>query len=106
LFDHYSERADCILGVLLKEDGGILERNPQYRLAFREFGTCLGIDCYGADEYLASRATAVVKFWEEYMEEVTADDLRPISLVMYAAALIPGGELKAFQNTLSVLMIS
>jgi hypothetical protein len=31
------------------------------------------------------------------MEEVTVDDLRPITLVMYAAALIPGGELNFFQ---------
>ena len=83
--------------MLLKEKGGILDRKPQHRLAFREFGTCLGIGCYGGDEYLASRAAAVVKFWEEYMKEVTADDLRPISLVMYAAALIPGGELKLFK---------
>jgi hypothetical protein len=90
--------------VLLKEKGGILDRKPQHRLAFREFGTCLGIGCYGSDEYLASRAAAVVKLWEEYMEEVTADDLRPISLVMYAAALIPGGELKLFRNKISVLM--
>jgi hypothetical protein len=84
--------------VLLKEKGGILDRSPQHRLAFREFGTCLGISCYGDDEYLASRAAAVVKFWEDYMEEVTADDLRPISLAMYAAALIPGGELKLFKR--------
>jgi hypothetical protein len=79
-------------GVLLGENGGILDRSPQHRLAFREFGTCLGIGCYGGGQYLVERAKAVVKFWEEYMEEVTADDLRPISLVMYATALIPGGE--------------
>lgn len=83
--------------VLLIENGGILDRSPQYRLAFREFGTCLGIGCYGGDEYLASRSMAVIKFWEEYMEEVTADDLRPISLVMYAAALMPGGKLNCYQ---------
>ncbi len=81
----------------MKESGGILDRSPQHRLAFREFGTCLGIGCYGGDEHLASRAVAVVNFWEQYMEEVTADDLRPITLVMYAAALIPGGELNFFQ---------
>lgn len=87
--------------MLLKEHGGILDRSPQYRLAFREFGTCLGIECYGGDEYLAGRVKAVIQFWEGYMEEVTADDLRPISLVMYAAAVIPGGELVSsiFENT-------
>ena len=46
---------------------------------------------------MASRAATVVKFREEYMEEVIADDLRPITLVMYAAALVPGGELKLFK---------
>lgn len=90
--------------MLLKEAGGILDRSPGRRLTFREFGTCLGIGCYGNDEYLASKAVAVVKFWEEYMEEETADDLRPITLVMYAAALIPGGELNIFQEKMSVLM--
>jgi hypothetical protein len=79
--------------VLLKEKGGLLDKSPQYRLAFREFGTCLGIGCYGGDDYLVERAKAVVKFWEDYMEELMMEDLRPISLVMYAAALIPGGEL-------------
>jgi hypothetical protein len=88
--------ADSTEGVLLEEKRGILDRSPQYRLAFREFGTCLGIGCYGGDEHLQARAAAVVKFWEEYMQEVTADDLRPITLVMYAAALIPGGELIFF----------
>jgi len=76
----------------LKEDGAIFKSGAQHRLAFREFGTCLGIGCYGGDEYLQGRAAAVVEFWEDYMKEVTADDLRPISLVMYAAALIPGGK--------------
>jgi hypothetical protein len=78
-------------GVLFKEKGRTLDRSAPHLLAFREFGTCLGIECYGGDEYLSSRTAAIVKFWEGYMEEVTADDLRPITLVMYAAALIPGG---------------
>jgi hypothetical protein len=38
------------------------------------------------------------------MEEVMVDDLRPITLVMYAAALIPGGELIFFKTSMSVLM--
>ena len=79
----------------MKDQGGILDRSLQHRLAFREFGTCLGLGCYGGDGYLTARSKAVVKFWEEYMEEVMAGDLRPISLVMYAAALIPGGEFES-----------
>jgi hypothetical protein len=37
---------------------------------------------------------AVVNFWHRYIEESTDEDLRPISLVMYGSALIPGGELR------------
>ncbi|KAF4635536.1 hypothetical protein G7Y89_g2558 [Cudoniella acicularis] len=81
----------CLVNArkLLKEDGGMLDRDPRYRLAFREFGTCLGIKCFDGDEFLLMRVTDVIKFWEDYMKDVTPDDLRPISMVMYAAALIP-----------------
>jgi len=43
-------------------------------------------------EIWAARAKAVIKFGGGYMEEVTADGLRPILLFMYSAALIPGSE--------------
>lgn len=69
----------------------MLDRTPKYRLAFREFGTCLGIKCFDGDRFLEKRVADVIKFWEAFMKDVTADDLRPISMVMYAAALIPGG---------------
>ncbi|KAE8445069.1 hypothetical protein EG329_013784 [Mollisiaceae sp. DMI_Dod_QoI] len=75
---------------LLKETSGLLNRSPHYRLAFREFGLCLGIRCFDGDDLLNARVDSLLHFWEEYLKEVTADDLRPITLVMYAAALIPG----------------
>ncbi|KAH3008627.1 hypothetical protein KXV73_007830, partial [Aspergillus fumigatus] len=41
-------------------------------------------------------ADAIIAAWDPYMElslasDVTPDDLRPITRIMYAAALIPGG---------------
>ncbi|KAF4982754.1 hypothetical protein FZEAL_1707 [Fusarium zealandicum] len=66
------------------------------RLAFREFGACLGVQCFGGEEDLNSAAEAVVEFWEKNMEQDGEDDLRPISQVMYAAALMPGAFRKGF----------
>lgn len=69
-----------------------------HRLAFREFGACLGIKCHEEGlESLMDGVQAVMDIWErkiiEEGEEDEADeDLRPINLVMYAAALIPGGK--------------
>jgi hypothetical protein len=79
--------------TMLDEKKGLMARDASRRLAFREFGTCLGLQCYGADEEIKRGVEAVVNFWHRYIEESTDEDLRPISLVMYAAALIPGGEL-------------
>src|SRR3569833_3097566 len=71
-------------------------RDAGHRLAFREFGLALGVECFAGDAAHASLRRQVqddiVSFWETYLEESLDEDLRPISLVMYAAALIPGGE--------------
>ncbi|KAJ8120486.1 hypothetical protein O1611_g10356 [Lasiodiplodia mahajangana] len=69
-----------------------------HRLAFREFGACLGIKCYeGGLESLMDGIQTVLDIWERKMidegaEDEDDEDLRPINLVMYAAALIPGGK--------------
>ncbi|KAL2164087.1 hypothetical protein VTH06DRAFT_3301 [Thermothelomyces fergusii] len=76
--------------AMLDARTGLMARNASRRLAFREFGTCLGLRCYGADEEMEAGAEAVVNFWHRHIESSTEEDLRPISLVMYAAALIPG----------------
>ncbi|KAL2137337.1 hypothetical protein VTI74DRAFT_3277 [Chaetomium olivicolor] len=76
--------------AVLDEKRGLMSRDASRRLAFREFGTCLGLECYGVDEELKKGVDAVVNFWHHYLEDSTDEDLRPISLVMYAAALIPG----------------
>lgn len=69
-----------------------------HRLAFREFGACLGIKCYEEGlESLMDGVQTVMDVWERKMieeggEDEVDQDLRPINLVMYAAALIPGGK--------------
>ncbi|KAI5919894.1 hypothetical protein F4810DRAFT_685434 [Camillea tinctor] len=71
----------------------LTEASRRRRLAFREFGACLGIKCYGAEEEsLVAGVEEVLGVWEGKLTTVDndEDDLRPINLVMYAAALIPG----------------
>ncbi|KAL2871150.1 uncharacterized protein BJX67DRAFT_377752 [Aspergillus lucknowensis] len=83
-----------------------LERSTKYRLAFREFGTALGVRCMAEQETEKERAVdlraygdRILAAWEPYMEGslaggATPQDLRPITRAMYAAAIIPG----AFQR--------
>ncbi|KAK3996008.1 hypothetical protein QBC44DRAFT_232754 [Cladorrhinum sp. PSN332] len=75
---------------VLRHEHGILGRDATRRLAFREFGMCLGLECFGTDGEFKKGAEAVVDFWQGYLENSEDEDLRPITLVMYAAALIPG----------------
>ncbi|KAK3333516.1 hypothetical protein B0T19DRAFT_399191 [Cercophora scortea] len=75
---------------VLDEKGALMVKGAAHRLAFREFGACMGLRCYGVDEDLEQRVGAVIDFWERYFDESMDEDLRPISLVMYAAAVIPG----------------
>jgi hypothetical protein len=81
-----------------------LERNIKFRLAFREFGTCMGIQCQsevkGKERAvdLKCYSDAIIAAWDPYMQlsisdDLTPEDLRPITRVMYASALIPGGKL-------------
>ncbi|POR38732.1 Vacuolar amino acid transporter 3 [Tolypocladium paradoxum] len=76
---------------VLAADSGLMRRGAAQRLAFREFGACLGVACASEDDDLKERVDAVVEFWERRLEEDSDVELRPISLVMYSAALIPGG---------------
>lgn len=83
-----------------------LDRNPKYRLAFREFGTAMGAACQAEQSTekdlavdLKSYADAIITAWDSQMEltlysDAPEDDLRPITKVMYASALLPG----AFRN--------
>lgn len=79
---------------LLDENSGLMRRGALRRLAFREFGTIMGLKCYGmtGDSELEGEVEKVLKFWEKFLDGSTEEDLRPISLVMFATALIPGGK--------------
>ncbi|KAJ5945505.1 hypothetical protein N7454_002344 [Penicillium verhagenii] len=80
-----------------------LSRNIKFRLAFREFGTCLGSSCQSLQTTDKERAVdfktwsdAIITDWDPYMElsiseSHSSEDLRPITCVMYATALNPGG---------------
>lgn len=101
----------CVVqAVLMSRSDNLFEinqyllRNIKYRLAFREFGTCLGAQCQaehitekerGVD--LKTWSDSIIAAWDPYMElsiseGLTPEDLRPITRVMYASALIPGGK--------------
>ncbi|KAL3462846.1 hypothetical protein BJX64DRAFT_276943 [Aspergillus heterothallicus] len=86
-----------------------LSRNTKYRLAFREFGTALGIKCMAAQDPEKERsvdlrvyADRILENWATTMEvslgdekrDSTPESLRPITRVMFAAAIVPG----AFQR--------
>lgn len=82
------------------------DQDTRYRLAFREFGTCLGIQCMSEEEDLQSYANRILESWRVRMDrtlstDFTTDDLRPITRVMYAAALVPGGKPTCFVFYLS-----
>ncbi|KAH6892944.1 hypothetical protein B0T10DRAFT_591744 [Thelonectria olida] len=74
----------------LSEDSSTMLRDASQRLMFREVGACMGVSCYGGDDDLESKVAALMEFWEKHMEQQEDEDLRPISLVMYSAALIVG----------------
>ncbi|KAI1777964.1 hypothetical protein F4818DRAFT_331237 [Hypoxylon cercidicola] len=82
-------------------------RREPYRLAFREFGACLGIKCYEDDPArpLHEGAQVVLDAWAgKVLMKGAGEDLRPINLAMYAAALIPGAFRKGFVRLESALV--
>lgn len=82
--------------LVLDDKRGFMAQKPAHRLAFREFGLCLGLRCWGCDDWLRTRVEAVIDFWHDFVEDPTDQDLRPITLAMYAAALIPGAFQKGY----------
>ncbi|KAL2848606.1 hypothetical protein BJX68DRAFT_267472 [Aspergillus pseudodeflectus] len=92
----------------LLETSQHLSRNLKYRLAFREFGTALGIKCMSSQDPekersvdLRAYADRILENWASTMEISLGDErmnhntpagMKAITRVMYAAALVPGGE--------------
>ncbi|KAJ5973703.1 hypothetical protein N7481_010913, partial [Penicillium waksmanii] len=91
-----------------------LDRNLKFRLAFREFGTSMGAQCQS--EHMTEKegsvdlktwSDSIIAAWDPYMDLTISqglmpDDLKPITRVMYASALIPGGKCKPVLSSGSV----
>ncbi|KAI0355917.1 hypothetical protein OH77DRAFT_1424188 [Trametes cingulata] len=108
-----SRRARMCLRALHEEEK-YFDAPTRYRLAFREFGTCLGARCLASK--LAGGAGTVAgdadekAYWEAFVEKVLGvwvpsvdsdpplvpEKLQPITMVMYATAMIPGAFQKGF----------
>jgi hypothetical protein len=84
----------------LLENENYIQSDLRSRLAYRDFGTCLGIGCAFPPDDNSNDATtqrahseAIITRWEEYASStLTPEDLKPITKVMYSTALIPGGK--------------
>jgi hypothetical protein len=73
------------------------------RLAFRDFGALVGLGCFDDDdEYLIARAELIMAMWEKRMAKMVPEDLRPITMVMYSAALLPTGKECLVRRSLSL----
>ncbi|KAK0645884.1 PrpF protein-domain-containing protein [Cercophora newfieldiana] len=57
------------------------------RAAFRELSTCLGLKCHGVGMGNTVEMQAVMMFWPSHYEIWVPDQLKPLTLVTYAAAL-------------------
>lgn len=96
------ERADRDVRALVER--GYLDRDVGRRLAFREFGTCLGMRTgLGGQEWADELTSRICEAWEKTgvvptpsgssgaVKTAVGHGLVPITLVMYAAATNPGG---------------
>ena len=93
-FSNLTDQAMEQLGDMFAR--GYLDVPVSGRLAFRDYGTCLGIGCtFSPGDKLATGRNRIVQTWEKYRSE-TPRDLRPITEVMRAAALIPGAFKKGY----------
>lgn len=75
----------------LYEEDRYFEFPISHRLAFREFGTCLGIGCHDKGQEWSERKEKILASWRGHLEEIPRQ-LEAITQVMYATALIPGGK--------------
>ncbi|TFY60967.1 hypothetical protein EVJ58_g4817 [Rhodofomes roseus] len=101
-----TNRAVACTRVLFED--GYYDQSRAYRLAFREFGTGLGIRCH--TETRQKELSPEEENWDAYMEQIlsvwepdlesgpthTPASLVPITLVMYSSAVMPGAFHKGF----------
>ncbi|CAD0057644.1 unnamed protein product [Aureobasidium pullulans] len=88
---------------ILFHESHYLDLPTAQRLAFREFGTCLGIRVHPIAE-LEPVAKHIITDWEGASrvpipkKNVEMESLEPMDLVMYAAALCPGAFKRNYLN--------
>ena len=93
-FTDLQQQAELQLKKLFEQK--YLDTPTSRRLAFREYGTCLGIGCLtDPDNALQQYRDRILEVWEQHRES-TPGDLRAISEVMRAAAIIPGAFQKGY----------
>ncbi|KAK0622878.1 PrpF protein-domain-containing protein [Immersiella caudata] len=62
-----------------------------HRVAFREFSTCLGSQCYHVGMDITTQLQAIMRFWAPaHLDAGVPDGSKPMTLVMHAAVLLPG----------------
>lgn len=61
-----------------------------HRLAFRELGALMGTKCYTHDKDMVALVDSVIEVWGNVID-TTEEELKPITMVMYSAALLPTG---------------
>lgn len=95
----FKTKALSLAQMLLADDSPMLMRDAAKRLAFREFGACLGVRCFAGegavDTVLEPQVEALLNFWEGYVADDLEEDIRPISQVMYASVRKMGGKQRA-----------
>jgi hypothetical protein len=62
----------------------------------------MGAKCYADDGDMSALTDSVIAMWEDVFPTMTAEDLRPITMVMYSAALLPTGIFLALQLGIDV----
>jgi len=66
---------------------GYFQSSQSYRLAFREFGTTLGVQCHNlANARWSDRVVKIHEFWENKLYSRDHD----ITPIMFCTSLIPG----------------
>ncbi|OBT66951.1 hypothetical protein VE03_04139 [Pseudogymnoascus sp. 23342-1-I1] len=81
--DEWAQQLEEIFG-----DEKYKTRAVPHRLAFREFGALMGAKCYTHDVDVVALVDSVIEVWGNFID-TTVEDLKPITMVMYAAAMIP-----------------
>ena len=91
-----AERSAAGLGELWDE--GYFKAPPGFRLAFREFGTTLGVQVneFAGEEWEKERVEVLHKFWAPRVLDRDSD----ITPVMMAASLVPGAWDRRFEEKL------